>query len=87
MYQWYKIFNANNFIATGLVSRKYSLILAERGMKDFLVTFGVALGVTYEGVFLSVKMNDLNPFKFEQNAVYMDDATSDVYFGYLIDEN
>lgn len=80
-YNWFKIFNLTEFNATGLVSRKYTLNLEGIGEKTILVTKGVAVGMTYEDVFLSLELNDKNPFEFEGHAIYVDSESNDVYLG------
>lgn len=87
MYTWFKIFNTADLDDAGLVSKTITVILEGVGQKDILVTKGVGYGITYEGVFLSVGLNDKNPFEFEGFAAYKSDA-DDVYLGIAVpDEN
>lgn len=79
-YTWFKIFNRTEFLATGLVSRTYTFVLTGFGQKDILVTLGNALGITYDGVYLPIELNDLNPFVIDERAVYVD-QNDDVYLG------
>lgn len=85
-YEWYPIFNYNDFLDTDLVSRKYTLTLEDIGEKDILVTRGNLLSILYEGVFLSINLNDRSPFYFEGYGVF---AASDgqVYLGVEVDES
>jgi len=85
-FTWFKIFNTAEFDALGLVSKTYTLFLDGIGEKDILVTKGNAYGLTYEGVFLSLNLNDLNPFPFDGYGVYVDD-NDDVFLGIEIDED
>lgn len=80
IFKWFKIFNKDEFEATGLTSRKYTYDLDGIGLKDILVTKGITYGMTYEGVFLSVEMLDFNPFVFEGHAVHIKE-NNDVYLG------
>lgn len=80
IYLWFKLFNRTEFIATGLVSRTYSLNLEGLGQKDILVTQGDTLGMTYEGVFLSLR-DGATRFDFDGHSMYVDVATNDVYLG------
>lgn len=73
MYTWYFIFNYDDFIALGLVSRTYDLILDGIGAKSVLVTKGNLVGITYEGVFLPLNLNDKNPFEMDGHAIYVDE--------------
>lgn len=83
-YTWFKIFNKTEFEALGLVSKTYTLNLDGVGEKEILVTKGVAIGMLYEGVFLSLELGDENPFEFEDHAIYLD-ASNDVYLGIAVE--
>lgn len=81
MFNWYRIFNLTEFLATQLVSRTYTLELENVGIKDILATNGKTVSITYDDVMLSINLNGKNPFVFEGKAVYLADATQDVYLG------
>lgn len=85
MFDWYRIFNVDEFDSQGLVSKTYRLELEGIGIKDILVTRGNLLGVTYEGVFMAVGLNDRNPFAMDGFAVYRDN-NQDVFLGIAVDE-
>jgi len=85
-FNWFKIFNKTEFLATGLVSRTLSLNLEGVGQKKILVTFGNLIGVAYEGVFLTLTEGGDNPFIFEGHALYID-SNNDVFIGFEINEN
>lgn len=59
---FYKIFNLDEFEALDLVSKTYTLILEGIGQKDILVTKGELVSILYEGIFLPINLNDINPF-------------------------
>lgn len=80
MFDWYKLFNKEDFEASGLVSRTLTVELADIGLKSILITKGNLIGITYEGVFLPVNLNGVNPFYFEGYGVYLRD-NGDVYLG------
>ena len=82
IYKWYFIFNYAEFVATGLVSRTYSVILSGIGAKDILVTQGNYVGLTYDGTFLAIGLNDKNPLEFDSMAVYKDESDN-VFLGFL----
>lgn len=84
MYNWFKIINKTEFLATGLVSRTVTLNLEGIGQRDILVTIGHRLGITYDGVLLTPELNGLNPFAFDGYAAYID-ANNDVYLGIEIE--
>ena len=79
-YGWYKIFNTDEFDELDLVSKTYTLDLEAVGQEEILVTKGVDYGITYEGIFLPLNLNDKNPYYFEGHAIYKT-ATNDVYLG------
>lgn len=84
IYNWYLIFNIAAFEALDLVSKTYKLQLEDVGLSEVLVTKGEALGVTYDGVFLSLGMNDKSPFELDGYAIY--ELMGDVYLGILVPE-
>jgi len=84
MYQWFRVFNKTEFLALGLVSRNYILTLEGIGQKEILVTKGSEVGITYNGVFLLLGLNENNPFEFDGHAIYID-ANDDVYLGIEIE--
>lgn len=83
LYKWFYIFNAQDFEDTGLVQRKYTLILEGLGQKEILVTKGNYTGITYEGVFLPLRLNgeESNPFAIDGFAIWIDDDTRNVFLG------
>lgn len=85
-YDWFYIFNSPDFMATGLVSRTYTVVLDGIGQKDILVTSGEALGMTYDGVFLPLQLNGKNPFAIDERAIYIDE-NNNVWLGILVDED
>lgn len=87
IFRWFKIFNAADFSELDLVSKKYTLELEGVGIKDILVTQGVGLGLTYEGVFIPVQMNEKNPTVVDGFASYINEETDDVYLGIEVDES
>lgn len=83
-YNWFKVFNRTEFLAQDLKFKSYVLDLDGIGEKTFLVSNVNTLGVTYEGVFLSIELNDLNPFEFSDHAIYVN-SLDDVYVGLPIE--
>ncbi len=84
MYTWFYIFTSTDFLALDLVSKTYTLLLSGIGQVEILVTNGNFLGITYDGVFLPLNMNDQNPFEFDDHAVYID-AENQVWLGIAVD--
>lgn len=80
IYDWYLIFNTDEFDDAGLVSQTVTLVLEGIGQKDFLVTKGELYGITLDNDFLALNQLDANPFEFEGNAIYIDE-NNDVWWG------
>lgn len=85
MFDWYKIFNKAEFVATGFASKKFTYNLTDRGQVEFTAFQGNEVSVLYDGVFLPVKFLDWNPFKRDGYAVY-EDANGDVWWGFEVPE-
>lgn len=86
IYDWYKIFNKDEFEALNLVSKNYQLELQDRSLKNILVTKGITLGVFVDDIFLSLELNNKEPFEFEGMAIDID-ANNDVYIGYAVEDD
>ena len=86
IYTWYRIFNLTEFNALELTSREYILELENLGQKTIMATKGEMVSILYEGIFLSINLNDENPFAFDGHAVYVDEL-NDVYLGIEVDED
>jgi hypothetical protein len=79
-YDVYKLINLDAFNALGLVSRKLTVLMTGKGLKDILITKGNMVSVYFDGVFLSLNLNDKNPFEFEDMAVFLD-PNNDIWLG------
>lgn len=84
MFYWFKVFNLQDFEATGRSSKSYLMNLEFFGLREILVTKGVRTSVLFDGVFLSVELNATNPFTFEDRAVFLDPA-GDVWIGVALE--
>ncbi len=80
IFDWYFIFNIDEFQALELVSKNYRLILTGIGPKDILVTQGNYTSILYENTFLPLNLNDNNPFEFDSHAIYIDE-NNNVWLG------
>ncbi len=81
-YKWYYVMNTSDLRTSDLGSRTYTLVLDGIGQKDILVTLGSLLGITYDGIFLTVNLNEKNPFKFDSHAIYIDELNQ-VWLGFI----
>lgn len=86
-YDWYRIINRAEFLASGLVSKEVELNLIGKGLKTVLVTRGRLVSILVDGVFLPIGVTAANPFEFGGLAVGVDSATDDLYLGYPVDED
>lgn len=84
-YNTYKIFNLDEFEATGLVSRTIEAVLSGIGLKEILITKGNLFSITYDDVFLALNVNNKNFLEFDGHAIYID-ALNDVYLGIAVPE-
>lgn len=84
IYDWYRIFNLDEFEALGLVSNEYTVDLAGIGQVVFLVTKGNEIGVTYDDVFLALNFNLNNPYEFDDRALFLNTLNNDVYYGFVV---
>jgi hypothetical protein len=83
-FDWFKLFNYDEFLALNLFSKTYQVVLEGIGQRDILVTRGNYVSVIYEDVFMSILFEDANPFTREGDAktyaVYKD-SNGDVHLG------
>lgn len=90
IFDWYKIFNLNDFLALGLISKSYTIDLQDIGEEDFLVTKENFTSVTFRDVMLPIQFNDENPVVREGDdgtyAVYIK-PNNDVYVGIEVEES
>lgn len=84
-YTGYFIFNKAEFEALALGSKTYQVNLPDLGVKDVLVTQGNVLGITFEGVYLPININDKNPYTRDGYGVELDE-NDDVYLGIEVPE-
>lgn len=73
LYDWYRIFNLAAFVATGLVSRKYTYDLEDIGQETFLACSGEGVSVLFRDVFLPVNFEDQNPYTRDEYAIRLTD--------------
>ncbi len=85
-FDWYKLFNVDEWIAAGLVADTITANLEGKGRVSFEVTQGntTAIKLASAEVFLPVGFLENNPYIQGDYAVYLD-AANDVYFGYPVE--
>ncbi len=79
---WYKIANLDYIEESDLPSRDLTLFLGTLGEKVVTLTRGNMTSILFDDIFLSINLNEKNPFIFENYSVWVDDA-DDIWLGLL----
>lgn len=84
-FDWFNIFNLDEFLALNICSRNLTLSLEDHGEKEVLITRGNEISITFEDVLMPISYEDENPFVREGDgdihyAVYKD-SDNDVWLG------
>lgn len=87
IYNWFKIFNMTEFLALNIGSKKYEYNLSGVGQSDFIVYLGNVVSIMYLDEFMPVNLYEPALYKKGSYAVYRDDITGNVWFGFLVNEN
>ena len=85
IYDWFKTFNKAEFEALGIPSKVYEYFFTGIGRKEVMATSGNYLSVLFDDIFLTINLNDKNPFEFEDYAIYLDD-NDDVWIGIAVED-
>ncbi len=85
IFTWYKVINKNDFDALDIPSKQIEVILENIGLSRVLVCKGIHTSILYDGVFLTIGLNDENPFVIDGHAVYLDE-NDDIFLGIEVDE-
>lgn len=84
-YDWYELFDLQEFLDTGLVSRTLQVFLEGVGEADIIITRGNWVAITYDGVFLPVGFAGKNPYAISPYAV-MQDEDGKIHLGIEVPE-
>ncbi len=83
-FDWYLLFNLDEFLELDLVSRTLTVALEGVGEKEIQIVRGNEVSVIYEDVMMPIQFQGENPFLMEGDAgtyaVYEDDD-SNIYLG------
>lgn len=84
-FDWFNIFNLDEFLALGIPSRNQTLSLEDHGEKDVLITRGNEVSIVFEDVLMPISFEDENPFVREGDgsihyAIYKD-VSNDIWLG------
>jgi hypothetical protein len=80
MFNWYRLFNYDEFLSTSLVSKTITVALEDIGEVPVLIVQGNVTSIVYDDVMLSISLNEKNPFRYGNYAVFLDD-NNDVWLG------
>lgn len=80
IFDWYKLFNLEDFEATELASRELIVSLEGIGRTSVLISFGNTISITYNETFLPLNLPNRNPYIEEGYASYIDE-NEDVWLG------
>lgn len=72
-FNWFELFDKDAFLATGLVSRLLTVTLEGIGEKEILISKGIGLAITCDGVFLPLGLKGENPYAFDGYAILEDE--------------
>jgi hypothetical protein len=81
MFDWYQIFNLDEFQNADLVSRTYTKVLTGRGEVEVLVLKGIVTSVQFDGEFMPIQFGGQNPYVSGNYAVFID-VDDNVWLGY-----
>jgi hypothetical protein len=83
-FNWYLLFNLDEFLDSGLVSKELDIVLEDIGQKKIMITQGNETSVVYEDVMLTIGANGENPVIQEGDessyAAYLD-SSQNVWLG------
>lgn len=80
MFSWYILFNKAEFIEKGIVSFDGEVNIEGVGIRPFLVTQGNTTSIVYDDVFLSIDLNQKNPFRLG-NYAFWQDTLNNIWLG------
>lgn len=85
MFNWYILFNKVDFTSKELVSFNGTVNIEGVGIKDFLITQGNMTSIVFDNVLLTIDLNQKNPFRIGNYAVWQDEDNN-IWLG-IYDEN
>lgn len=72
IFDWYKVFNADEFVALGLTSREMIVLLESIGRSSILISRGNTLSMVFKDVYLPVGNAAATPYVDGGFASYVD---------------
>ncbi len=84
MWQWYKIFNLNDFDKLSVPDYTFVLELEDRGLQTYRICKGFEYSVIVDGIYLTPFLNGKNGFAKNRRSAYVDDKRN-LWVGYYED--
>ncbi|MDR2426821.1 MAG: hypothetical protein LBD46_06575 [Endomicrobium sp.] len=81
MWQWYRIFNLNDFDALSVPDYTFSIELEGKGFQTFRIIKGLLYSVIVDGIFLTPFLNGRNGFEKDNKSAYIDEDNN-LWVGY-----
>lgn len=80
MFTWYRLFNFDEFVSLDLVSYEVTISIPDVGEKTILIVKGNLVSVLVDELMLPINLNAVNPFRFGERAIFLDQY-GDVHLG------
>lgn len=81
MWQWYKIFNLNDFDKLSVPDYAFEIELEDKGVQSFRICKGFLYSVIVDGIYLTPFLNDMNGFNKNERSAYIDEERN-LWVGY-----
>lgn len=81
MWQWYKVFNLNNFDKLSVPDYVFEIELEDKGVQSFRICKGFLYSVIVDRIYLTPFLNDINGFNKNERSAYIDEERN-LWVGY-----
>lgn len=81
MWQWYKIFNLNDFDKLSVPDYSFEIELEDKGVQSFRICKGFLYSVIVDRIYLTPFLNDINGFNKNERSAYIDEERN-LWVGY-----
>lgn len=85
MFNWYRLINQDEFLASGLPSYKFEVELIGIGLKEIMITHGNFVSILVDDIFLPINLNSKNPYRYGERAVSLDE-NNDIWVGFYSED-
>lgn len=84
MWDWFKLFNLDEFLSEELTSRTLVAVLEGRGTAIILISRGNMVSLTYNDVYLPVNLVGINPYIDSGYGSFID-TDNNVWLGFEVE--